>query len=37
MPAGLIPRILKKLLKGRMELFWILRAGFFGIARVMKI
>ena len=29
MPAGLIPRILKKLLKGRMELFLDIESGIF--------
>lgn len=29
MPAGLIPRLLKKLLKGRMELFLDIESGDF--------
>ena len=29
MPAGLIPRLLKKLLKGRMELFLDIESGIF--------
>lgn len=37
MLAGLIPRLLKKLLKGRMELYLEIESGIFGTARVMKI